>query len=82
VHVGLLPGLEGLDVRRLTLQEITFTGSYCYTHDEFVEVVDAMARGLLGRLDWYVSRPLSDAAQAFSDLDSGHCASPKVVLRP
>lgn len=31
VHVGLLPGSDGLDVRRLTLQEITFTGSDCYT---------------------------------------------------
>ncbi len=82
VHVGLLPGLDGLDVRRLTLQEITVTGSYCYTHAEFTEVVNAMALGLLGPLDWYVTRPLSEAEQAFDDLDSGRCAAPKVVLKP
>jgi threonine dehydrogenase-like Zn-dependent dehydrogenase len=29
VHVGLLPGSDGVDVRRLTLQEITFVGTYC-----------------------------------------------------
>ncbi len=35
VHAGLLPGADGLDVRKITLQEVTFTGTYCYTPTDF-----------------------------------------------
>lgn len=81
VHVGLLPGSDGLDVRRITLQEITFTGTYCYTPVEFRDTLDAMVRGRLGVLDWYEERRLADGAGAFSDLDSGLVAAPKIIFR-
>ncbi len=82
VHVGLLPGEDGYDIRRITLQEITVSGSYCYTPDEFRRVVDLMADGALGALDWFDEMPLSDGALAFQALDQGRCRAPKVVLRP
>jgi threonine dehydrogenase-like Zn-dependent dehydrogenase len=82
VHVGLLPGADGLDIRRLTLQEITLTGSYCYTHAEFVDVVSALASQRFGRLDWFDVRPLSGGADAFADIDGGRCDAPKIILRP
>ncbi len=82
VHVGLLPGSEGLDVRKITLQEIIFTGTYCYTPLEFRETVDAIASGRLGPLDWTEERPLADGPQAFRDLDAGATAAAKIVLRP
>src|SRR5262249_41588527 len=43
VHAGLLLGSDGLDVRKITLQEVVFTGTYCYTPMEFRETLDAIA---------------------------------------
>ncbi|WP_270935364.1 alcohol dehydrogenase catalytic domain-containing protein [Falsiroseomonas oryzae] len=82
VHAGLLPGTEGLDVRRLTLQEITFTGTYCYTPEEFGTVVRLLASGRLGALDWLEARPLAEGARAVSDIDAGAVAAAKLVLIP
>ena len=82
VHVGLLPGSEGLDVRMITLQEVIFTGSYCYSPADFREVVDHLAAGRFGALDWFEERPLRDGARAFTDLDAGVIDSAKIVLRP
>ena len=82
VHAGLLPGADGLDVRRITLQEITFTGTYCYTQDEFRIVVGLLAAGRLGALDWIERRALSDGARAVADIDSGAVAAAKIILTP
>lgn len=82
VHAGLLPGGEGLDVRRLTLQEITFTGTYCYTPEEFRTVVGLIVAGRFGALDWIQSRPLADGARAVADIDAGAVAAAKIVLIP
>lgn len=82
VHAGLLPGLEGFDVRRITLQEITVTGTYCYTPHDFRRTVEAMVAGRLGALDWFEERPLADGARAFADIDAGTVAAAKIVLRP
>lgn len=80
VHVGLLPGQSGIDIRKLTLQEITLIGSYCYTHADFVDVVEALAKQHFGALNWLEERPLSAGAQAFADLDKGQVAAAKIVL--
>lgn len=82
VHIGLLPGAGGLDVRRITLQEITLIGSYCYTMADFRETVNALAAGRFGRLQWLESRPLADGAHAFADLDQGRTAAAKILLKP
>ncbi len=81
VHVGLLPGSDGVDVRRLTLQEITFVGTYCYTMVEFREVVAALAAKRFGDLRWYEERPLSEGARAFADIDGGKTDFAKIILR-
>ena len=82
MHAGLLPGGEGSDIRRITLQEITVTGTYCYTPIAFRETLTAMAQGRLGALDWFEERELARGARAFSDIDQGATAAAKVVLRP
>lgn len=82
VHVGLLPGEEGFDIRRITLQEIILSGSYCYTPEDFVETVAAMEAGELGSLDWVDERLLSMGQQAFADLDRGAVGAAKVILVP
>ncbi|WP_296479347.1 alcohol dehydrogenase catalytic domain-containing protein [Roseinatronobacter sp.] len=80
VHVGLLPGQEGYDIRRITLQEITITGSYCYTPDDFAAALNALAQGALGQLAWVEARALEQGPQAFADLDSGRVDAAKIVL--
>jgi L-iditol 2-dehydrogenase len=82
VHAGLLPGADGLDIRRLTLQEITFTGTYCYTPGEFRTVVGLLAAGRLGALEWLEERALSDGGRAVADIDAGAVAAAKIVLIP
>jgi len=82
VHVGLGDSSEGFDVRRATLQEITFIGTYTYTNEDFTQTVDGLANGLFGSLDWYETRPLSEGAQAFADILAGKVSAPKIILRP
>lgn len=82
VHVGLMDGADGMDIRKLTLQEITFIGTYTYTMQDFQATVAAMHGGALGSLDWYEERPLSNGAEAMADLMEGRISSAKVVLRP
>ena len=82
IHVGLMDADDGMDVRKLTLQEVTFIGTYTYTMQDFQATVAAMHSGALGDLDWYEERDLSDGAGAFADLVAGRSASAKIVLRP
>lgn len=82
VHIGLGGAEGGLDVRRMTLQEIAFIGSYTYTAEEFRDVAKAMFEGRLGRLDWTESRPLEVGAAAFADIRAGRVGAPKIILKP
>lgn len=81
-HIGLGEGTGGLDVRRMTLQEITFIGTYTYTAQDFRDTAAAIFDGRLGLLDWTEQRPLSDGAAAFADIRAGRTAAPKIILRP
>ena len=81
-HIGLGDSKDGLDIRRLTLQEITFVGTYTYTPDDFRDTVDAMVNGSLGALDWTQIQPLSEGQSAFSAVRAGTIDAPKVVLHP
>jgi threonine dehydrogenase-like Zn-dependent dehydrogenase len=81
-HVGLGEDTGGLDVRRMTLQEITFIGTYTYTAQDFRDTAQAIFDGRLGPLDWTAHRALADGFQAFKDLSEGRVAEPKIVLTP
>lgn len=82
VNVGLGENTGGLDVRRMTLQEITFIGTYTYTAQDFRDCASAMFDGRLGPLDWAESRPLEGGPAAFADIRSGRVAAPKIILKP
>lgn len=82
VHIGLGEDTGGLDIRRMTLQEITFIGTYTYTAQDFRDTAQAMFDGRLGPLDWTETRPLSQGADAFADIRSGRTAAPKILLKP
>jgi threonine dehydrogenase-like Zn-dependent dehydrogenase len=81
-HVGLGEDSGGLDIRRMTLQEITFIGTYTYTAQDFRDTAAAIFDGRLGALDWIKNCPLSDGWQAFKDLRAGTVSEPKIVLKP
>ena len=81
-HIGLGSSEGGLDIRRATLQEITFIGTYTYTAQEFRDTAAAIFDGRLGALDWTEERPLAEGAQAFSDIAGGQVAAPKIILIP
>ena len=81
-HIGLQDDAPGLDTRRLTLQEITFIGNYCYTTSDMVAASKAIYSGKLGKLDWLEHRSLADGASAFADVHRGVAAAPKIVLFP
>lgn len=82
LHIGLGSAAGGLDIRRMTLQEIAFIGTYTYSAADFCEAAAAIFDGRLGTLDWTEIRPLSDGARAFADIGAGRAAAPKVVLAP
>lgn len=82
VHIGLGQSTGGLDIRRMTLQEITFIGTYTYTAQDFRDCAQAMFDGRLGALDWIEERSLRDGAAAFADIRAGRVSSPKIVLHP
>lgn len=81
-HIGLGDDAGGLDVRRMTLQEITFIGTYTYTALDFHDTAAALFSGQLGPLDWVEQRPLNAGAGAFEDIRAGKVAAPKVILTP
>lgn len=81
-HIGLGSATGGLDIRRMTLWEIAFIGTYTYTMQDFRETAAAIFDGRLGDLDWIEVRALADGAQAFADIKAGVAAAPKIVLAP
>ncbi|WP_417432596.1 alcohol dehydrogenase catalytic domain-containing protein [Hoeflea sp.] len=82
VHIGLGDASAGLDIRRMTLQEITFIGAYTYTPEDFRDTAAAIFDGRLGTLDWAELRALENGASAFADIQGGRASAPKIILKP
>lgn len=82
VHIGLGAAEGGLDIRRMTLQEITFIGTYTYSSIDFRATAKAIFQGDLGDLNWAEQRPLEDGAKAFSDFKNGMVQAAKIILKP
>ena len=82
MHIGLGESKEGLDIRRMTLQEITFIGTYTYTSQDFKDTAKAIFDGRLGSLDWTETRPLKDGQNCFDEILNGKSSSPKIILKP
>lgn len=82
MHIGLQDWASEIDMRKLTLAEITLLGTYTYSMADLQATVKALSRGVFGDLSWVDRRPLREGAQAFSDLHHGRTASAKIVLEP
>ncbi|GMU73620.1 MAG: alcohol dehydrogenase catalytic domain-containing protein [Burkholderiales bacterium] len=82
LHIGLQDWASEIDMRKLTLAEITLVGTYTYTTADLRGTVAALHGGSFGDLGWVEERALDDGAGAFQDLDRGRSAAAKIVLRP
>ena len=79
VHIGLQDSADGIDTRRITLQEVHFSGTYCYSRYDFAAALKLLTRGLVTNRDWIEVRPLEQGAQSFMDIHEGN-APPKIIL--
>ena len=82
VHVGLGDWASEIDMRKLTLAEVTLAGVYTYSTADLRAAALALHEAAFGDLAWVEERPLSEGARAFEDLDQGRSASAKILLRP
>jgi 2-desacetyl-2-hydroxyethyl bacteriochlorophyllide A dehydrogenase len=82
VHIGLADAASEIDMRKLTLAEISLIGSYTYSTTDLRASARALHEGAFGDLAWVEERPLAEGRQAFRDLDQGRAAAAKIILRP
>lgn len=82
MHIGLQDWASEIDMRKLTLSEITLLGSYTYSTADLHETVSALDRGEFGNLAWVETRPLAEGPTAFLDLHHARVSSAKIVLLP
>ena len=82
VHVGLTQPEGNFNFRKLTIQEITVIGTYCYTNKDFKKSIDILAKQELGPLKWIEYRDLKNGSEAFKQIHDGTCVAPKIILIP
>ena len=82
MHVGLQDWASEIDMRKLTLAEITLLGTYTYSTLDLQATVNLLARNAFGNLTWVEKKSLDEGPQAFSDLHAGKTAAAKVLLKP
>ena len=82
IHAGLTNSDGTFDSRKITLQEISFIGTYCYTTRDFQNTINFLSDGLIGDLNWIEYRELKNGPEAFKQIHNGTCAAPKIILIP
>jgi threonine dehydrogenase-like Zn-dependent dehydrogenase len=82
MHIGLQDWASEIDMRKLTLAEVTLIGTYTYSTTDLRAAVQALHEGAFGDLAWVEERSLAEGAAAFRDLHEGRAAAAKIVLRP
>jgi alcohol dehydrogenase len=82
MHVGLQEWASEIDMRKLTLAEITLLGTYTYTTVDLKHTVRYLDRGVFGPCSWVDLRSLEEGPAAFADLHYGRAASAKILLKP
>ena len=82
VHIGLTHPSGTFNFRKLTIQEITLIGTYCYTNNDFKNTLNLLTNKTLGSLEWIEYRELKKGAEAFNEIHNGTCVAPKIILIP
>jgi threonine dehydrogenase-like Zn-dependent dehydrogenase len=82
IHIGLTQPAGPFNFRKMTLQEVTVIGTYCYTNNDFAQTLKILSNKNLGPLDWIEFRDLKNGANAFKEIHNGSCIAPKIILLP
>ena len=82
VHIGLTQPSGTFNFKKLTIQEITLVGTYCYTNIDFQKTLKMLTEKKLGDLGWIEYRDLKKGSEAFNEIHNGSCVAPKIILIP
>ena len=82
IHIGLTQPAGTFNFRKMTLQEVTVIGTYCYTNEDFEQTLKILANKDIGPLDWIEFRDLKNGGAAFKQIHDGTCVAPKIILLP
>jgi len=82
IHIGLTQPAGPFNFRKMTLQEVTVIGTYCYTNNDFAQTLKILSNKNIGPLDWIEFRDLKNGANAFKEIHNGSCIAPKIILLP
>lgn len=82
MHIGLQDWASEIDMRKLTLSEITLLGTYTYSMADMHATVAALYGGAFGMLAWVDTQKLEEGGAAFDQLHKGLTALSKAVLIP
>ena len=82
VHIGLTQPSGTFNFKKLTIQEITLVGTYCYTNIDFQKTLEILTEKKLGDLGWIEYRDLKKGSEAFNEIHNGTCVAPKIILIP
>ena len=82
VHIGLTQPSGTFNFKKLTIQEITLVGTYCYTNMDFQKTLKMLTEKKLGDLGWIEYRDLKKGSEAFNEIHNGTFVSPKIILIP
>ena len=82
VHIGLTQPKGDFNFKKLTIQEITLVGTYCYTNKDFKDIIEILTNNKLGDLSWIDYRDLKKGSEAFEEIHNGTCIAPKIILTP
>jgi len=80
IHIGLTQPNGNFDFRKVTLQEIMFIGTYCYTNKDFEKTLSILNNKEIGSLEWIEYRELKEGSAAFKEIHEGSCTAPKIIL--
>jgi threonine dehydrogenase-like Zn-dependent dehydrogenase len=81
VFIGLHDEESIIPANYLIRQEITVSGTFAYTDDDFKQAIDLLIRGVVQpSVDWLEERPLSEGPVAFAELVDGKAQAAKIVL--
>ncbi len=79
-QVGLGAASGSLDYFAVLGKEVTISGSYAWTDDDFTRALELLAAGELDATGWITRMPLQDGQRAFEELTGGEPGRFKIVL--
>ena len=82
VFIGLHDEESPLATNYLIRQEITITGCFSYSHQDFAQALTLLKAGIIQPApDWLEERPLAAGPASFAELVKGTARATKIVLR-